>query len=227
MMDRGSFNGPGGPHNRWEVPAQYGASMGAEHTLRIEGRHGLRAQLARAAGQPQRARAARAWRSRTWSRARSTPSRSRRASAPGIQVFLDGAAPVDKEPACDINTNPLCDGGGPSGLWTNYSLETVQRVGYGSFEPDNGVLIAKNKAWAAGATRGTEGSQCGYNCFTWVEDAHPEDMNNVDYYKPDGTPIMRTVADYRQLNDALFHAGTNSGSSARVRRRGRTTCTST
>ena len=34
MMDRGSFNGPGGPHNRWEVPAQYGASMGAEHTLR-------------------------------------------------------------------------------------------------------------------------------------------------------------------------------------------------
>ena len=38
-------------------------------------------------------------------------------------------------------------------------------------------------------------------------------MNAVDYYKPDGTPIMRTVADYRQLNDALFHAGTNSGSS--------------
>ncbi len=34
MMDRGSFNGPGGPHNRWEVPAQDGASMGAEHTLR-------------------------------------------------------------------------------------------------------------------------------------------------------------------------------------------------
>ena len=132
----------------------------------------------------------------------------------GIQVFLDGTAPVDKEPACDVNTNPLCDGGGPSGAWTNYSLETVQRVGYGSFEPDNGVLIAKNKAWAAGANRGTEGSQCGYNCFTWVEDAHPEDMNAVDYYKPDGTPIMRTVADYRQLNDALFHAGTNSGSSA-------------
>jgi hypothetical protein len=39
-------------------------------------------------------------------------------------------------------------------------------------------------------------------------------MNKVDYVKPDGTPIMRTIADYRQLNDALFHAGTNSGSSA-------------
>ena len=34
----------------------------------------------------------------------------------------------------------------------------------------------------------------------------------VDYVKPAGTPVMRTVADYRQLNDALFHAGNNSGS---------------
>jgi hypothetical protein len=39
------------------------------------------------------------------------------------------------------------------------------------------------------------GHTCGYNCFTWVEDAHPEDMNMVDYLKPDGTPIMRTIAD--------------------------------
>jgi hypothetical protein len=30
---------------------------------------------------------------------------------------------------------------------------------------------------------------------------------------PDGTRVMRTAADYRQLNDALFHAGLNSGSS--------------
>ena len=213
MMDRGSFNGPGGPHNRWQVPAQYGASMGAEHTLRSKvgmgfipnanvlrvNRNGL-AQIRAGGGGRGRARGQRR-------------AAGRRASRAGVQVFLDGAAPVDKEPACDVNTNPLCDGGGPAGVWTNYTLETVQRIGYGSFEPDNGVLIAKNKAWAAGASRGTEGSQCGYNCFTWVEDAHPEDMNTVDYYKPDGTPIMRTVADYRQLNDALFHAGTNSGSS--------------
>jgi M6 family metalloprotease-like protein len=209
MMDRGSFNGPGGPHNRWEVPAQYGASMGAEHTLRSKvgmgfvpnssvlrvNRNGLASSGLAVADVV--ARAVNAEPLNPGVRA-------------GVQVFLDGSAPVDKTPACDVNAQPLCDGGG----WTNYSLETVQRIGYGSFEPDNGVLIAKNKAWAAGASRGTEGSSCGYNCFTWVEDAHPEDMNAVDYYKPDGTPIMRTVADYRQLNDALFHAGTNSGSSA-------------
>ncbi|MEZ4997287.1 MAG: hypothetical protein R2758_07455 [Bacteroidales bacterium] len=34
----------------------------------------------------------------------------------------------------------------------------------------------------------------------------------VDYIKPNGEKVMRTVADYRQLNDALFHAGLNSGS---------------
>jgi hypothetical protein len=36
----------------------------------------------------------------------------------------------------------------------------------------------------------------------------------VDYVKPDGQKVMRTIADYRQLNDALFHAGLNSGSLA-------------
>src|SRR6185295_7210110 len=32
------------------------------------------------------------------------------------------------------------------------------------------------------------------------------------FVRPGGERVMRTVADYRQLNDALFHAGTNSGS---------------
>ena len=81
----------------------------------------------------------------------------------------------------------------------------MQRIGYDSFTPDNGVLIAKNKD--------EENSSCGYNCFTWVIDAHPEDSNMVDFKRPDGTVVMRTIADYRQLNDALFHAGSASGSS--------------
>jgi hypothetical protein len=34
----------------------------------------------------------------------------------------------------------------------------------------------------------------------------------VDYVKPNGEKVMRTIADYRQLNDALFHAGLKSGS---------------
>jgi len=210
MMDRGSFNGPGGPHNRWEVPATEGASMGAEHMLRSKigmgfvppstvmrvNRDGLAKDGVAVADVIARA-----------VNADPLPSGSRA----GIQVELDGATPIDHEPACDINTNPLCDGGGPSGGWANYSIETVQRIGYGSFEPDSGVLIAKNKPWDAGG-RSIEGTTCGYSCFTWVEDAHPEDMDMVDYYSPNGTPVMRTIADYRQLDDALFHAGTDSGS---------------
>ena len=34
MMSRGSFNGPGGNHNRWQVPPTLGASMGSHHMLR-------------------------------------------------------------------------------------------------------------------------------------------------------------------------------------------------
>ncbi len=34
----------------------------------------------------------------------------------------------------------------------------------------------------------------------------------LDFKRPHGEPVMRTIADYRQLNDALFHAWLNSGS---------------
>jgi hypothetical protein len=119
----------------------------------------------------------------------------------GITVTLDGEAPQDRTPKCDMSADPLCAG---EPVFNFYSIEVVQRIGYDSFTPDNGVLIAKNKD--------REGNSCGYNCFTWVIDAHPEDINLVDFVKPDGTRVMRTPADYRQLNDALFHGGLRSGS---------------
>ena len=70
------------------------------------------------------------------------------------------------------------------------------------------MLIAKNKD----SFRGRNGGPNEFNSFIWVIDAHPEDMNAVDFVKPNGEEVLRTVADYRQLNDALFHAGTDSGS---------------
>jgi hypothetical protein len=119
----------------------------------------------------------------------------------GVSVVLDGTAPQDRTPPCDMTANPLCAG---QPVFNFYTVEVVQRIGYDSFTPDNGVLIAKNK--------NAEGQSCGYNCFTWVIDAHPEDINMLDFTRPDGTRVMRTPADYRQLNDALFHAGLRSGS---------------
>jgi M6 family metalloprotease-like protein len=197
IMDRGSFNGPGGPHRRWVVPPTDGASMPAGFMLRNRSRFGFVAP-----GQ-------------VLTLSRSGLARSglvvatvtARAVDPGpgglagVFVRLDGAAPRDRTPACDMNADALCAG---ASVFDFYSIEVVQRIGYDSFTPDNGVLLAKNKD--------SEGPSCGYNCFTWVIDAHPEDISMVDFRRPDGSVAMRTVADYRQLNDALFHAGLNSGS---------------
>ncbi|MFG3062164.1 hypothetical protein ACGFYM_26795 [Streptomyces sp. NPDC048231] len=41
VLDRGSFNGPGGPHNRWQVPATQGASMPAGQTVRTKTKLGF------------------------------------------------------------------------------------------------------------------------------------------------------------------------------------------
>jgi M6 family metalloprotease-like protein len=200
MMDRGSFNGPGGPHMRWVVPANMGAGMPAGLMLRNRMINGFipKSQVL------------------TLSRedlAKSGPviaSITARAVEPmpgtfaGIIVRLDGAEPHDRTPADDPSMNPLSPG---IPNYDYYSLEVVQRIGYDSFCPDNGVLLAKNKD-----KESRNGGPNGFNCFNWVIDAHPENINIVDYIKPDGKKVMRTVADYRQLNDALFHAGLNSGS---------------
>jgi len=202
LMDRGCFNGPGGPHRRWVVPAAEGASMPAGLMLRSRLRFGFVAaaevlQLSRddlAGSGPVVAEI------------------TARAVAPapgllaGVVVRLDGAGPRDRTPPCDPNLDPLCPG---AAVFDFYTLEAVQRIGYDSFTPDSGVLIAKNKDG--------ESPSCGYGCFTWVIDAHPEDSRMVDFKRPDGTPVMRTAADYRQLNDALFHAGSGSGSACEWR----------
>ncbi len=89
----------------------------------------------------------------------------------------------------------MCDGGG----YNNYTVEVVDRMGTDSFTPDSGVLLAKTKNQDAAP-------------FEWVIDANPQDIDMTDYVLPDGTKVPITIGDYRQLSDALFHAGTNSGS---------------
>jgi M6 family metalloprotease-like protein len=200
MMDRGCFNGPGGPHKRWVVPAIMGASMPAGLMLRNRMVNGFikedqvltlsREKLAETGP--------------VVAEVRARAVEPVNGSYAGILVRLDGAEPYDRTPADDPATNPLSPG---IPNFDFYSLEVVQRIGYDSFCPDNGVLIAKNKD-----KESRNGGPNGFNCFNWVIDAHPEDINMVDYVKPDGQKVMRTIADYRQLNDALFHAGTNSGS---------------
>ena len=197
IMDRGSFNGPGGPHRRWVVPPAEGAAMPAGFMLRNR----LRFDFVQPPQVLRLNREGLAQSGIAIARVAARAVQPGDGEVAGITVTLDGDTPQDRTPKCDISADPLCAG---EPVFNFYSIEVVQRIGYDSFTPDNGVLIAKNKD--------REGNTCGYNCFTWVIDAHPEDINVLDFVKPDGARVMRTAADYRQLNDALFHAGLRSGS---------------
>ncbi|MFI9720815.1 M6 family metalloprotease domain-containing protein [Streptomyces sp. NPDC052396] len=187
MLSRGSFNGPGGPHTRWRIPATAGGSMGAQHVLRdklklgiVDEKNVLRLDRDALAGSgPVVARVT----------ARAAPPGTGGLS--GVNITLSG----DRSAACDRDTNPRCDGGG----YDNYTLEVVDRMGMDSFTPDSGVLLSK--------TKNADDAP-----FAWVIDAHPEDIGLVDFIRPDGTPQKITMGDYRQLSDALFHAGADSGS---------------
>jgi M6 family metalloprotease-like protein len=197
MMDRGSFNGPGGPHRRWVVPAAEGAAMPAGVILRNR-------LVTRFVSPAQIFQLSRDGLATSGVAVATIVARSVEpgpGTFAGVTVRLDGTAPQDKTPPCDRNADPLCAG---DPAFNYYSMETVQRIGYDSFTPDSGVLIVKNKDQQSGS--------CGYSCHAWVIDARPADINMLDFVKPDGTRVMRTIADYRQLNDALFHAGLRSGS---------------
>ncbi len=201
MMDRGCFNGPGGPHTRWVVPPIAGAAMPAGLMVknRLENEFITQKDVLTLSREGL-ARSGLAVAKVTARAVDPLPG-----TFAGIIVRLDGQEPHDRTPADDPATNPLSSG---MPKYNAYSLEVVQRIGYDSFTPDNGVLLAKFKD----SLRGRNGGPNEFNSYIWVIDAHPEDIDMVDYVKPNGQGVMRTIADYRQLNDALFHAGTNSGS---------------
>jgi len=203
MMDRGSFNGPGGPHRRWVVPPTQGAAMPAGLMVRnrLENTFITESDLL-VLGRAELAASGLAVAEVTARAVEPLPG-----TVTGIFVNFDGEKPGDLTPPDDPATNPLSPG---TPNYAYYSLEVVQRIGYDSFTPDNGVLIAKNKK----GLRGKNGGPNEFNSYIWVIDAHPEDIAVVDYVKPNGTKVMRTIADYRQLNDALFHAGADSGSAS-------------
>ncbi|MFF4775242.1 M6 family metalloprotease domain-containing protein [Microtetraspora fusca] len=189
MLSRGSFNGPGGPHSRWLIPPTAGASMGAQHMLRNK----IKLQMVDEGNVLRLSREA----------LRDSGLVVADVTARAVQPGKNGLAGVnvsfgtgDKSTgSCDTRTNPLCDGGN----YDNYTIEVVDRMGTDSFTPDSGVLLAK--------TKNQDNAP-----FEWVIDANPQDIGMTDYVLPDGTKVPITIGDYRQLSDALFHAGTDSGS---------------
>ncbi|MBE2317594.1 immune inhibitor A [Solirubrobacter sp. CPCC 204708] len=208
MMSRGSFNGPGGQHTRWMIPPTQGAALGAQHGIRNKQKLNFvapddvltlnRGGLAQTGTMVAEVKA--------------------REVAPGddlagVRVVLNDGG--DKNPVCRYQENPMCEGpwytiqNGQERItpgFDDYTVEVVQQIGSDSFTGGSGVLIGKNK---------TQSSSCGspnFNCQTWYIDANPQDINQVDYVKADGTVVKATLGDERQTNDGTFHAGVNSGS---------------
>jgi len=188
MLSRGTFNGPGGPHSRWLIPGTAGSSMGAQHMLRNK----MKLGIVDDAAVLRLSRDALADSGVVVARVTAREVQPGAHGLTGVNVTLDGG---DDSPACNTATDPYCDGG----RYDNYTVEVVDRMGFDSFTPDSGVLLAKTKDADAAP-------------FIWTIDANPQDIDKVDFVLPDGTPQKMTIGDYRQLSDALFHAGTDSGS---------------
>ncbi|MEU7000647.1 M6 family metalloprotease domain-containing protein [Nonomuraea sp. NPDC046570] len=188
MLSRGSFNGPGGPHSRWLIPPTSGGSMGAQHMLRNK----IKLEMVDEKNVLRLSREALDESGLVTAKVIARAVDPGESGLAGVNVSFDTG---DKSPACSTATDPLCDGGG----YENYTVEVVDRMGTDSFTPDSGVLLAKTKNEDRAP-------------FEWVVDANPQDIGMTDYVLPDGTQVPITVGDYRQLSDALFHAGTDSGS---------------
>ncbi|GAA3067174.1 M6 family metalloprotease domain-containing protein [Streptosporangium carneum] len=188
MLSRGSFNGPGGPHSRWLIPPTSGGSMGAQHMLRNK----IKLEMVDEKNVLRLSREALAQSGLVVARVTARSVQPGAGDLAGVNIaFGDG----DRSPACDVAKDPFCDGGG----YNNYTVEVVDRMGADSFTPDSGVLLAK--------TKNADNAP-----FEWVVDANPQDIGMTDYVLPDGTAVPITIGDYRQLSDALFHAGSDSGS---------------
>ena len=205
MMSRGTFNGPGGPHTRFLIPPTQGSSLGSQHNVRNKrflnfigdndlvrlNRNGLADSGVAVADVT----------------AREVPHSD--GEVAGVRIELDGSVGDNSAP-CDYRTDWRCDGVRTSGStitgkYNAYTMEVVQQIGSDSFDPGHGVLITKVKNGS---------SSCGgSSCFAWVIDSHPDDIDHVDFVYPNGTPKKATLGDERQLNDASFNAGLDSGSS--------------
>jgi M6 family metalloprotease-like protein len=194
MMSRGTFNGPGGTHNRWQVPNQGGSGLGPHHLLHFKNQLGIlgaddQITLERNTLQDQGVAVLRV-------KAREAVPGGGALSGLTVNFGTGGdlAGTCANQGYTDVFYCPNRVGPG----YLNYRLEVVDRVGNDSFTPGHGVLISKSRATSTPRV--------------WLIDPHPEDIGMIDFYRPDGTPVPVVRGDPRQLNDATFHAGTRSGS---------------
>ena len=193
LMSRGTFNGPGGPHTRWMVLPTLGGSAPSHHMLRNKIKQGFLSEDQYLNVDRDELVETGPVFADILARAIPTGSEFGRTGLHGINIKME-----DLTPANSLEDDWRADMQRGAKWYNNYTLEVVDRVGFDSFTPDSGVLMAK--------TKNAESAP-----FIWVIDANPEDIDKVDFVRPDGTEAMYSVGDFRQLSDSLFKAGTDEG----------------
>ncbi|WHY87472.1 FixG Ig-like domain-containing protein [Neobacillus novalis] len=191
LMASGSFNGPGGPHTRYFIPATQGGSSPAEHTLRNKLKQGFLSNDEIIQIDRDNIKDSGPLFADIISREVPVGSKFGRTGLHGINISMKDLTPTNYLTGDWRNDMPS------KALYNNYTIEVVDRVGSDSFQSDSGVLISK--------TKNAESAP-----FIWVVDSHPEDINLPDFKRPDGTTAMFSKGDERQLADALFHSGNGS-----------------
>ncbi|UYG97389.1 M6 family metalloprotease domain-containing protein [Cytobacillus firmus] len=193
LMSRGSFNGPAGPHTRWMVLPTLGGSAPAHHMLRNKIKQGFLSEDQYL--NISREELAESGPVFTDILARAVPAGEEfgRNALHGINISME-----DLTPKNSLEDDWRADMQRGEKWYNNYTVEVVDRVGFDSFTPDSGVLLAK-----------TKNAESAPNI--WVIDSHAENINKVDFKRPDGTEAMYSKGDYRQLSDSLFKAGTADG----------------
>ncbi|HYJ70491.1 MAG TPA: immune inhibitor A domain-containing protein [Nocardioidaceae bacterium] len=195
MMSRGSFNGPGGTHNRWQIPNAGGSALGPHHMLHFKSVGNQRLGVVRNDEQvilernelPQQGIAVTTIKAREYVPGNDNVGLTVNLGAGG---FTPGTCRERVSDAFWCTPNLT--------TWQRFTMEVVDRVGNDSFTAGHGVLLAQTKD--SGTPR------------EWVVDANPEDIHRVDFVRPDGTVVPVVRGDPRQLDDATFQAGTDSGS---------------
>ena len=200
MMSRGTFNGPGGTHNRWQIPNAGGSALGPHHMLHFKNRLNTATSTIIAADEQVFLE-----RNTLATQGVAVVEMQARESAPDdgelVGLTVNFGTGGDAAGTCanqGYTGDSLFYCPNRSGSYTAYRLEAVDQVGNDSYTPGHGVLLSKSR------TSGTPNA--------WIIDPNPEDIGMIDFYRPDGTPVAVVRGDPRQLNDATFHAGTGSGS---------------
>ena len=214
LMSRGSFSGPGGNHQRYQIPSTIGGSCPANQVLRSKIGQGYTTADHIVDVTYESIKKAPVFANVV---ARNIPTdkgvldKAGRPITGNRGIRITGM--VDATPK-DNNTFDLSNGTatnhteghlrinpekwnwGRNVNYTGYTVEVMDRTGYDSFISDHGVMIAKTAN--SGPTT------------IFIQDAHPTPLDLIDFVKPNGEVAMISDGDQLQLASSLYHAGVHN-----------------